>query len=66
MDINDFRINLTFTIEEMNLVFRFLETIPYGQVAGLYETIRSQVDAQLIPPEDFDKPGDQNETDHPL
>ena len=48
MDIENFRIKLEFNVEEMNLIFKFLESIPYGEVAGLYENIRSQIDPQLV------------------
>jgi hypothetical protein len=56
MKIEEFRINLEFSVDEMNMVFNFLETIPYGQVAGLYENIKKQVDAQLVPMDSFDGP----------
>jgi hypothetical protein len=64
MDIENFRIKLEFNVEEMNLIFKFLESIPYGQVAGLYENIRSQIDPQLVAlPE---KEGSTINTDYPV
>lgn len=73
MLIEDFRIKLEFSIEEMNMVFKFLESIPYGQVAGLYDNIKKQVDVQLLPMDAFDKPeeikaqnGVKSDTDFPL
>jgi hypothetical protein len=65
MKIEDFRINLTFTIEEINMMFKFLEEIPYGRVAGLIEEIKKQVDEQLVEPESFDSDVD-SDTEHPL
>lgn len=62
MDINDYRIKLEFTIEEMNMIFRFLGTIPYDQVWGLMDNLKQQVDKQLVPPENFESDG----TEHPL
>ena len=59
MDINDFKFKLEFSIEEMNMVFKFLETIPYGQVAGLYDNVKKQVDKQLLPMDSFDTPEEQ-------
>lgn len=68
MDINDFRIKLEFTIEEMNMVFRFLETIPYGEVAGLMENVKKQVDEQLVPIEFFENSSEESttNTDYPI
>ena len=68
MDIENFRIKLEFNVEEMNLIFGFLETIPYGQVAGLYENVKKQVDAQLIPLENFNaaSPEETINTDYPV
>lgn len=67
MNINDFKINLSFSIDEMNMIFRFLETLPYGEVAGLMENLKKQVDSQLLPPESFDDfPGETNNTDYPV
>jgi hypothetical protein len=68
MDINDFKIKLVFSIEEMNMVFRFLETIPYGEVAGLMESVKKQVDEQLIPVEAFDNSAEEStpNTDYPI
>jgi len=54
MNVENLRIKLEFNVDEMNLIFRFLETIPYGQVAGLYENVKKQVDDQLVPLEDID------------
>jgi len=65
MKIEDFRINLTFTIEEINMMFKFLEEISYGRVAGLIEEIKKQVDEQLVEPESFDSDVD-SDTEHPL
>jgi hypothetical protein len=65
MKIEDFRINLTFTIEEINMMFKFLEEIPYGRVAGLIEELKKQVDEQLVEPESFDSDV-ESDTEHPL
>ena len=65
MEIEDFKIKLEFTVEEMNKIFSFLGSIPYDHVWGLVQNIRDQVDKQLIPPENFDSKTGQ-ETDHPL
>lgn len=65
MKIEDFRINLSFTIEEINMMFKFLEEIPYGRVAGLIEELKKQVDEQLVEPESFDSDVD-SDTEHPL
>lgn len=62
MDINEFRINLVFTIEEMNMIFKILGSAPYDDVARLIENVKDQVDKQLVPPESFEG----NETEHPL
>ena len=53
MDINEFKFKLEFGIEDMNNIFRFLETIPYGEVAGLIENLKQQIDQQLVSPESF-------------
>jgi methyl coenzyme M reductase gamma subunit len=68
MDINDFRITLTFTIDEMNMIFDFLERLPYREVNGLVEELKRQIDPQLLPPENMTNSNDLNntETDHPL
>jgi hypothetical protein len=68
MDINDFKIKLEFTIEEMNMVFRFLETIPYGEVSGLMENVKKQVDEQLVPIESFENSSEESttNTDYPI
>jgi hypothetical protein len=65
MKIEDFRINLSFTIEEINMMFKFLEEIPYGRVAGLIEELKKQVDEQLVEPESFDSDVD-SDMEHPL
>jgi hypothetical protein len=65
MKIEDFRINLSFTIEEINMMFKFLEEIPYGRVAGLIEELKKQVDEQLVEPESFDSDV-ESDTEHPL
>ena len=65
MKIEDFRINLSFTIEEINMMFKLLEEIPYGRVAGLIEELKKQVDEQLVEPESFDSDVD-SDTEHPL
>jgi len=54
MNINEFRLKLEFSIEEINDIFKFLETIPYGQVAGIIENFKQQIDSQLVPAESFD------------
>jgi hypothetical protein len=64
MEMQNFKIKLEFNIEEMNMIFEFLGTIPYDRVWGLMGNLKEQVDKQLIPPEDFDVSG--QETDHPL
>lgn len=61
----NFRIKLEFTIEEMNLIFGFMESIPYGQVAGLYENVKNQVDAQLPSPSEIEEQQSVN-TDYPV
>ena len=66
MNIEDFKLNLQFSIEEMNLIFKFLETIPYGQVSGLYENIKQQVDTQLVSPSEFDNNKLTINTDYPV
>ena len=68
MDINNFKIKLEFTIEEINMVFKFLGSNPYDQVAGLIDELKRQIDPQLIPLEDLDYPDDINKesTDHPF
>jgi hypothetical protein len=69
MDINEFKIKLVFSIEEMNMVFRFLETLPYGEVAGLMDNVKKQVDEQLIPVESFDNAPEEESTtntDYPI
>jgi hypothetical protein len=47
------------------MMFKFLEEIPYGRVAGLIEEIKKQVDEQLVEPESFDSDVD-SDTEHPL
>jgi hypothetical protein len=64
MDINDFRINLTFTIEETNMIFGFLGKLPHDEVSGLIGELKRQIEPQLIPPENFDD--FSNDTDHPV
>jgi hypothetical protein len=67
MDINDFKIKLEFSIEEMNMIFRFLGTIPYDQVWGLMKNLQEQVDTQLVPPESFtDNNINNNDNEHPF
>ena len=68
MKFDEFRINLSFTVEEMNQIFRFLGRTPYDDVAGLIDHLKKEVDKQLIPPEDFDDhPGNTEDSlDHPL
>ena len=68
MNINDFRIKLEFNVEEINMVFKFLGSNPYDQVAGLIDELKRQIDPQLIPLEEVDTPEDINKesTDHPF
>jgi hypothetical protein len=69
MKLEDFKIKLEFTVDEMNQIFRFLGRTPYDDVAGLIDHLKKEVDKQLIAPEDFDDfPGKNTEDnlDHPL
>jgi hypothetical protein len=67
MNINDFKIKLEFTIEEMNMIFRFLGSIPHDQVWGLIKNLNEQVEPQLAPPESFTENDlNNNDNEHPF
>jgi hypothetical protein len=64
MDINDVRFKLSLTVDQTNQLFGLLAMLANTPIIPLLEEIKSQLDAQLVPPEDIQS--DKPETDFPL
>jgi hypothetical protein len=67
MKMEDFKLKLEFSIDEINMIFKLLGNIPYDIVSGLIDDIKRQIEPQLLPPESFDEaPEINSQTDHPF
>jgi hypothetical protein len=70
MNVEDFRITLTFDVETTNKLLDAIQKLPYGEVYLLLDNIRTQIDSQLVNPESFDKVAEvapfSGEVEHPF
>jgi hypothetical protein len=69
MKVEDFKVNLTFDVNQANHLLDLLQKLPYGEVYNAMEFIKKQIETQLVDPsefEDHDTSPFAGEIEHPF